>query len=581
MWRRCPAALDGKTIMNAVTTTFLLFTSLLLSSCAGRLYLPPMDEDALKAKRWQVSIPAHDGGRIAATVWQPALAAGESAPLVLHTHGFGLQRMDGVIGLYENLIPTGKIAKDLWKQGFWLLTWDQRGHGGSGGVINVMDPDKEVRDVSTLLDWAETNIRRLARDADGDIRVGMIGESYGGGVQLLASAHEPRIDAIVPITTWHDLPESLAPSDVPKGGWVKVLYRMGDWVNFRKLHPYLRANFKLARKGQISEELKARYADHGLAYHCEQGQYPQVDALLVQGFRDVLFNMQQALANRDCLAAGGGQVHLIAQSGGHLLPFKQRSPSTPIWYWDKHLACLEETANTRQLVGGWLAARLNDQIGPALPPVCLSGGDWGVALAHWPTRRETIELPAVTLRGKRSGGWRWLTGSGDWLLGWRREKGLSQRFAEPRDSGLRPAFIPLHTASTREHRFGTAELLLKADQGPATPVLAALVVRRAGKARLKPVNDQLVPVVIGKQRALPPLSVELKKGDQLGLALFSRHPQFNTLPLDFAAGLQLSGTLLLPASLDSLIASDDSALAIKPEVQAAVRLVPPPKGVVQ
>src|SRR5690606_30532485 len=205
-----------------------------------RTSLPPLDDDALSAKRYQVEITAHDGERIGATVWQPELAPGADAPLVLHTHGFGIQRMDGLFGLYENIIPSGKIARELWKQGAWVITWDQRGHGDSGGIINVMDPDKEVRDVTTLLDWAEKNIPRLRRDAGNDILVGMVGESYGGGVQLLASVKDSRIDAIVPITTWYDLPTSLAPQDVPKGGWIRMLYLIGDWWNFRKLHPYLR-----------------------------------------------------------------------------------------------------------------------------------------------------------------------------------------------------------------------------------------------------------------------------------------------------------------------------------------------------
>ena len=342
----------------------------LLTACSARTSLPPLGEQPVKAKRYQVEVTAHDGGRIDVTVWQPALAAGQTAPLVMHTHGFGLQRMDGRFGLYENFIPSGLVAKDLWKQGFWLITWDQRGMGDTDGVINVMDPDKEVRDVTTLLDWAEQNIPRLSRDADGDIRVGMIGESYGGGVQLLASVKEPRIDAIVPITTWYDLAEALGPGDVPKGGWIKVLYLMGDWWNFRKLHPYLRENFALARDGVITEELKQRYAPHGLSYYCERGEQRKVDALLVQGFRDVLFDVGQALKAQECLSAAGGDVSLIAQTGGHMLPMEQRSGSTPVWYWEKWLHCQGERQRTNEVVASWLSAKLTDAELPVRPPVC-------------------------------------------------------------------------------------------------------------------------------------------------------------------------------------------------------------------
>lgn len=538
----------------------LLVTVLgLLTACSARTSLPSLGEQPLKAKRYQIEVTAHGGGKIAATVWQPALAAGESAPLVMHTHGFGISRMDGWLGLYENIIPSGLVAKELWKQGFWLITWDQRGMGDSDGIINVMDPDKEVRDVTTLLDWAEQNIARLSRDGDGDIRVGMIGESYGGGVQLLATVQEPRIDAIVPITTWYDLTESLAPADVPKGGWVKVLYLMGDWWNFRKLHPYLRENFHLARKGVISEELKQRYADHGLSYYCERGEQRKVDALLVQGFRDTLFDVGQSLKTQECLQAAGGDVTLITQTGGHLLPLEQHSPSTPIWYWDKWLHCDGERQRTNEVVANWLAAKLTDAELAPRPSICLSVSDWGVALSQWPTLHQEIALPEVTLKGKRSGSWRWLTASADWLVGWRTDKSLAKRFAEPRDGRLRPAFVPLHTASVAEKRFGTPSLTLNAAQ--TTPVLAALAVRREGSARPRPVNDQMVPVRPGEEAQLPPIAVELAPGDQLGLLLFSRHPQFNTLPLEFADGVTFTGVLRLPATLEALAELGDPSVS--------------------
>lgn len=535
----------------------------LLTACAARTSLPPLDDDALSAKRYQVEIIAHDGERIGATVWQPELAPGADAPLVLHTHGFGIQRMDGLFGLYENIIPSGKIARELWKQGAWVITWDQRGHGDSGGIINVMDPDLEVRDVSTLLDWAEKNIPRLRRDAGNDILVGMVGESYGGGVQLLASVKDSRIDAIVPITTWYDLPTSLAPQDVPKGGWIRMLYLIGDWWNFRKLHPYLRENFGLAQEGIITDELKQRYADHSLSHYCQQGEARQLDALLVQGFRDMLFDVDQALAAQACLQQAGANVNLIAQSGGHLLPLEQHSPSTPVWYWDKWLHCNGERQRTDELVINWLSAKLDGSEAPSLPPVCVSMRDWGVALNDWPEQYSEITLPPVTLYGERSGGWRWLVASREWLAGLRTEKALSKRFADAHDGRLRRGFAPLYTASGEEQRVGSVRLLLQADGAQAgTPVLAAIAVRRAGSARWKLVNDQMQPVRTGEQASLPAMAVGLAKGDQLGLVLFSRHDQFNTVEMDFADGVTFTGTLQLPESVQTLAQRADPALRL-------------------
>jgi hypothetical protein len=93
-----------------------------------------------------------------------------------------------------------------------------------------------------------------------------------------------------------------------------------------------------------------------------------------------------------------------------------------------------------------------------------------------------------------------------------------------------------------------------------TPVLVALAVRREGSARPRPVNDQMIPVRSGKEVALPPMTVALQPGDQLGLTLFSRHPQFNTLTLDFADGVTFTGVLMLPASHEQLIDLADPAV---------------------
>ena len=51
----------------------------------------------------------------------------------------------------------------------------------------------------------------------GDPRVGIAGQSYGGGISLLAAAYDKRIDAIAPQITWYDLADSLFPDATGKG----------------------------------------------------------------------------------------------------------------------------------------------------------------------------------------------------------------------------------------------------------------------------------------------------------------------------------------------------------------------------
>ncbi len=518
----------------------------LLGACASH-QLPPMPDDSLSAKRWQVLITADDGTEIAATVWQPELAAGETAPLMLHTHGFGLQRMDGRIGLYENFLYTGQVAKRLWKEGAFLITWDQRGHGDSGDRINLMEPDKEVADVSRILDWAEQNIPRLAR-RDGDPLVGMVGESYGGAVQMLASVRDPRIDAIVPVTTWYDLDLALAPGDVPKGGWMSVLYMMGDWVNFRKLPANLRAAFGDAKDGRITDEVREYLSDNQMRHYCDSGQYPNANALIISGLRDVLFNPLQGLAARECFTDAGRDVKLVIDRDGHLLPGEQFSNELPGWAIDNQLYCGDQVMDTEQAAVDWLKGELGLGQGASLPSICVSLDKWGVAMREWPAHGETLPLQPVTLKGNGSGRWEWINAPRDWMATLATETSLKEKFAQAHDGAWRPAFVPLLTAETDEQRVGTPVISLEAEQLDV-PVLAAVVVRRAGSASLSLAHQQVTPIRTGRPASLPPVALSLEAGDQVGLVLLSRHDQFNTLDLDFAGGVTFTGSIDFPLAL--------------------------------
>lgn len=176
------------------TSLSLLGLSLLLTltGCATRQVqplLPTTAQGTLKQSHYQMRMTTDDGVTLSFTVYQPALAPGQTAPLILHTHGFGLSRMKRpYLSLYGSVMPTGQGAEAAWKRGYWMISFDQRGHGGldgTGDKIRLIDPQFEGRDVSRVIDWAEKNLPQLARNANG-ARVGMIGESYGGAIQYIA-----------------------------------------------------------------------------------------------------------------------------------------------------------------------------------------------------------------------------------------------------------------------------------------------------------------------------------------------------------------------------------------------------------
>ena len=206
----------------------------------------------LKQRYYQAKTLAADGTVLAFTVYQPKLSKGQTAPLLLHTHGFGLNRMKYPnMSLYGVLLPTGQVVKNAWQNGYWVISYDQRGHGDSQGKIRLTDPAKEAQDVITLLNWAEKNLPQLTENSNG-VRAGMIGESYAGAVQYIASALDPRLQAIVPITTWYDIMNSLAPQGIPKDNWINFLNLIGDWWNWNKFDPELKKVYQETQQGNLN-----------------------------------------------------------------------------------------------------------------------------------------------------------------------------------------------------------------------------------------------------------------------------------------------------------------------------------------
>ena len=109
----------------------------------------------------------------------PGLEPGERQPTVLYGPGWsGAGQTDTA---EPSTVEQVGIARML-AAGYNVVTWDPRGFGGSGDVAHVDSPDHEARDVSALIDLiAAQPEARL--DSAGDPRVGMVGGSYGGGIQ--------------------------------------------------------------------------------------------------------------------------------------------------------------------------------------------------------------------------------------------------------------------------------------------------------------------------------------------------------------------------------------------------------------
>lgn len=345
-----------------------------------------------------------------AALGQPPLAPGEPgfAPLVIHSHGFGGNKAEDFHPVLT-AIDT-QVALDAWKAGYWVISYTQRGFGpksgdpqanetASGGQIGVMSPALEGFDFVRLVDWAISHLREnfddeaatpaelndpeagnqgndfgaslLMTDAgarltsfNDDVAIGAIGYSYGGGFQFNAQSVDPRLDALVPLGTWHDLRYSLSPNDTPKTAWITLLATFAAQGGNDEQLPDVIPNAGAEAFGantqpddqphnkqrQVAVRNYNILGPNGPVAYCDGNaaaygaktadgdnepvdfpiaipenavisRVPRADLLMIQGYGDTLFNFNEGYDNARCFEEVGGlDVRFIAETSGHPLP---------------------------------------------------------------------------------------------------------------------------------------------------------------------------------------------------------------------------------------------------------------------
>ena len=243
----------------------------------------------------------------------PGAGAGATAPTIMIGHGWGLT---GATSPPEHYASAG----------YNVLTWDARGFGGSGGTVMIDHPEFEARDAQALIDFIAQQPEALLDDA-GDPRVGMDGPSYGGGIQFITAARDPRVDAIAPTIAWNSLPTSLYKSNSLKLGWDTALAGLGIPMSLLPgvLSP---AGIQLGHQSPqfydlvVSGVSTGRLSASGVGWLAEHGpaqMLPQLNAptLIAQGTVDTLFTLDEADRNFRALKAQGVPVKMVWFCGGH------------------------------------------------------------------------------------------------------------------------------------------------------------------------------------------------------------------------------------------------------------------------
>jgi alpha-beta hydrolase superfamily lysophospholipase len=222
----------------------------------------------------QLTIAASDGTALACSLVVPdGTAPAAGWPAVMLFHGLG--------GKHQDLEPLA--TQGLAPAGYAGLMCDARGHGASGGLFGLDGP-RDVQDTKELFAWL------TARPDVSDTQIGALGFSLGGGAVWNATTAGVPFKAIVPIITWTNLATALAPQGLSKSGLAGYL---AELVPESRWDPEL-----LAAKSSLitSTNMAAVTALAAARSPLSKLSTVTTPTLLLQGRRDFLFDIDQALA---------------------------------------------------------------------------------------------------------------------------------------------------------------------------------------------------------------------------------------------------------------------------------------------
>ncbi|MCW1959000.1 MAG: hypothetical protein KIH64_010735 [Mycobacterium sp.] len=208
------------------------------------------------------------------------------------------------------------------QSGFNVVTWDPRGEYDSGGILQLDNPFFEGRDVSSLIDWALANTPAI--QVQGSPLIGMVGGSYGGGIQM--TTVDPRLKAVIPAIAWNSLNESLYPDQIFKTAWANALALtlLGSGASSLS-----RVNSQIPL-ALLTGNLFGTITPTGQAVLTSSGPTSlltklSIPTMYVQGIVDALFPLAEAVENAQTQleenpyfsGANANQVKMVWFCGGH------------------------------------------------------------------------------------------------------------------------------------------------------------------------------------------------------------------------------------------------------------------------
>ena len=159
----------------------------------------PANADSVTSKVINKNLTVSEGISIDTSIYIPKSTP---APAIMIAHGFG--------GSKDSVKSQAEFFQ---KAGYVVLTWSSRGFGKSTGQIMMNSINGEVSDSKALINYLVES-KYVARKADGNPLLAIMGSSYGGANALLTATQDARISAVIADITWNNLENALFPQSV-------------------------------------------------------------------------------------------------------------------------------------------------------------------------------------------------------------------------------------------------------------------------------------------------------------------------------------------------------------------------------
>ncbi len=267
-----------------------------------------------------VMVPSDDGVMISTNyfpAWQVAGGSTNEAPTILN--GPGLATAGNIdpsaANTVDGLVPG---ISELTSAGYNVVTWDPRGEFDSTGRLELDSPEYEGQDVKNIISWIVANrdvtYQEMEPGSTTDPWIGMVGGSYGGGIQLVSAAIDDRIDVIVPGIAWNNLNDSLYTSKAFKTSYSSLLL-LGLVTTGSRINPQIYGGIITGAVLGILLPGQQQLLERSGPWDIVGGI--DVPTMFIQGTVDVLFPLQQALNNAEGMPTNQANIRMIWFCGGH------------------------------------------------------------------------------------------------------------------------------------------------------------------------------------------------------------------------------------------------------------------------